>query len=131
MAQPGRAPTAGPTLEITITYNPRTSEWHCHPPNPANGAIVDNGGQVTFNCSQPGGCRVYTSPVLAFLNETNGYEQVSQTNKTFTVAPGVNDSDIVYCVCGPTSTCTPTGPKATGGYSIQVGTPPEPGEKKK
>ena len=131
MAQPGRAPSAGPSLQITITYNPSNGEWDCHPPDSANGANVDNGGQVTFNCSQSGGCRVYTSPAVAFVNETNGYEQLSQGNNPFTVAPGVNNSDIVYCVCGPTSTCTPTSPMATGGYSIQVGTPPEPGGKKK
>ena len=128
MAQPGKAPTAGPTLQIAITYKPSTDEWIANPPRPPE-AAVDNQGQVTFHCSQQGGCRVYTSPADAFVNETNGYEQLNQGNNTFTLAAGVDDAFIDYCVCGPTQSCTPTSPKATGGYAIQSGNPPE-GERK-
>lgn len=129
MAQPGRAPAAGPTLQISITYNSTTGVWRANPPNPPE-AAVDNQGQVTFHCSQQGGCRVYTSPTAAFVNETNGYEQLSQGNNTFTLDAGVDNSVVAYCVCGPTESCSPTSPKATGGYSIQSGNPPERGGKK-
>jgi len=79
MAQPGKAPTAGRTLQIAITYKPSTSEWKANPPEPP-AAAVDNQGQVTFHCSQSGGCRVYTSPADAFVNEANGCLQLSHGN---------------------------------------------------
>lgn len=130
MVQPGRAPTARPSLHIAIT-NPSTNVWSAEPPDGPAGATVDNQGQVTFHCAPQGGCRVYTSPTGAFVNEANGYEQLVHGNNTYTLAPGVDDSDISYCVCGPSETCSPIGPKLTGGYSIQVGNPTEPGGKKK
>ena len=121
MAEPRRAPTGGPTLQIAITYS--NGNWDCVPPQPPQ-AAVGNGDQVTFHCSPKDGCRVYTDPPDAFVNEANGYEQLSQGNNTFTCAPGVNDKYISYCACDPNSSCTPSRTKATGGYSIQVGNPP-------
>ncbi|MGB8523119.1 MAG: hypothetical protein WCD43_09145 [Candidatus Acidiferrales bacterium] len=130
MAQPGKAPTAGPSLQVAITYNPSKDEWKADPPNGPAGATVNNQGQVTFHGVPSGGCRVYTSPAGTFVNETNGYEQLSQGNNVYTLASGVDDSNISYCVCGPTETCTAASPRATGGYSIKVGNPGEGDERK-
>jgi hypothetical protein len=130
MAQPERARIAGgPSLEITITYNPSTGEWKADPPDPSKGASVENKGQVTFHAPQ-GSCLVYTSPADAFVNEpANGCEPLQQgDNNIFTLAPGVNDTEVLYCVCGPSETCTPDKTKDTGGYSIKVGDPPEGGK---
>jgi hypothetical protein len=124
MAEPRRAPNAAATLQVSITYNPSTDVWTANPPNPP-AAAIDNGGQVTFHCSPQGGCRVYTSPDDAFVNETNGYEQLVHGNNTYTFADGVDDTEVTYCVCGPTDSCTATSPRDTGGYSIKVGNPPE------
>jgi len=134
MAQPERARAAGgPSLQITITYNPSTDEWKANPPNPNNGAVVDNTGQVAFHCAPQGGCSVCTSPTNAFENEpANGCIPLQQGNNgPFTLAQGVNDSDVLYCVCGPSETCDPNKSIETGGYSIQVGDPPEGGSKGK
>jgi hypothetical protein len=131
MAQPGRVRVAASTLKVTLTYNPAKDEWKANPPNPSNGAKVDNQGQVTFHCVQSGGCRVYTSPGDAFVNETNGYEQLGQGDNTYTLTSGVDDSAISYCICGPAESCMPTSPRETGGYSIQAGNPTEGGRKKK
>jgi hypothetical protein len=124
MAQPGKAPNTAATLQVAITYNPSTEVWTANPPNPPS-AAVDNQGQVTFHCAPQGGCRVYTSPTDAFVNEANGFEQLAQGNNTYVLASGVDDSSVSYCVCGPSDSCTATSPRDTGGYSIKVGNPPE------
>ena len=120
MAEAQRARTAAAPLQITITYS--NGNWKCNPPNPKAGAHIHNGGQVNFHCSQQGGCRVYTDPPDAFANEVNGYEQLNQGDNTYTCA--VPDVYINYCVSDPKWSCTPSKTKETGGYSIQVGTPP-------
>ena len=121
MPEPGKAPATAATLRITITYS--SGNWDSRPPDPSNGAKVDNNGTVTFHCSQQGGCRVYTSPANAFVNEVNGYEQLNQGDNTYTLA--VDDVNVEYCVCGPSDSCSPTQRLTlTGGYSIQVGNPP-------
>jgi len=130
MAQPGKAPTAGPSLQVAITYNPSNGQWKAEPPDGPAGATVNNQGQVTFHGVPSGGCRVYTSPAGTFVNETNGYVELSQGNNAYTLASGVDDSSISYCVCGPSATCNPTSPRETGGYSIKVGSPPEGGKRK-
>ena len=131
MAEPRRAPVAASSLKVTITYNAAKDEWKANPPDPNGGAKVDNQGQVTFHCVQSGGCRVYTSPSDAFVDEANGYEQLVQGDNTYTLTSGVDDSDIDYCVSGPADSCTPTSPRETGGYSIQAGNPTEGGGEKK
>lgn len=131
MAEPGKARVAGPSLNVTLTYNPAKDEWKANPADPAGGAKVDNQGLVKFHCVQSGGCRVYTDPGDAFVNETNGYEQLVQGDNTYQLTSGVDDSDISYCVCDPAESCTPTSPRETGGYSIQAGNPGMPGGKKK
>ena len=130
MAQPGKAPTAGPSLQVAITYNPSKDEWKADPPNGPAGATVNNQGQITFHGVPSGGCRVYTSPTDAFVNETNGYEQLNPGNNAYTLTDSVDDTDVLYCVCGPNEKCSPTNPRLTGGYSIQVGNPPEGGKRK-
>lgn len=130
MAQPGKAPTTGSALQITITHNPTNDQWDANPGTPAAGAAVNNQGQVTFHDVPQVGCRIYTSPADAFESEpADGCEQLPHGNTTLTLASGVDDSEVLYCVCGPNEACTPTSPKETGGYSIQVGTPPEGGKK--
>ncbi len=123
MAQPRAAPTPrAQTLQITITYT--NGQWKANPPNPPQ-AQVDNGGQVTFNCS--GACWVYTDPTDAFTTETNGYLKLNQGNNS-AVTPKYSNRVIKYCITDPNALpCTPTGPAADSGYSIDVGTPPEPG----
>jgi hypothetical protein len=130
MAEPGKAPTAGASLQVAITYNSSNGKWNAVPPDGPSGAAVNNRGQVTFHGVPSGGCRVYTSPAGTFVNETKGYEQLSQGNNTYTLAPGVDDTKVSYCVCDPSATCDPTRPIETGGYSIQVGNPGEGGKKK-
>ncbi len=121
MAQPGRAPeTEAARLNININAQ--------YVPNVSHGT-VDNGGQVHFNCAAKGGARVYTSPVSSFTGETNGYLTLSHgDNGPYT--PSGSDFNITYCVCAPDTTCNPVGPKEDGGYTIQVGNPPEGGKKK-
>lgn len=122
MAEPGRAPRVGaPRLNININsqYNSNTSNGN-----------VDNGGDVYFNVAPAGGARIYTSPADAFNGETNGYLSLSNGNNGPFV-PSSDDFIITYCCCAPGSTCNPQGIRAGGGYTIEVGNPPRPGEHEK
>ncbi len=122
MAEPGKARVAdSPKLNININANYDSN---------TNNGNVDNGGEVHFNCAPTGGALVYTDPAGAFDGETNGYLTLAHgDNGPFT--PNGDDFVITYCCCAPGSSCTPEGPRAGGGYTIQVGNPPETeGEKK-
>lgn len=117
---------SGPSLQIAITY--ANGKWDSNPPRPPN-AKVNNHGQVTFHCAPANGCRVYTEPANAFVGEVGGYLQLVQGNNSFALASGTDDSNIDYCVCDPNSSCKPTKLPDTGPYTIQVGNPPEEGDK--
>jgi hypothetical protein len=125
MAQTGRA-MIGPSLQIAITF--ANGKWDTNPPRPPQ-AAVDNGGQVTFHCAPANGCRVYTNPPDAFVGEVAGFLQLVHGNNNFTVTGGADDTDMNYCVCDPNSSCNPTKLPDTGPYTIQVGNPPEEGNK--
>ncbi|HLX00299.1 MAG TPA: hypothetical protein VKR82_16790 [Candidatus Acidoferrales bacterium] len=122
MAEPGKARvTDSPRLNVNINAN--------YDPNVSHGD-VDNGGEVYFNCAATGGALIYTSPTSAFDGETNGYlTLVHGNNGPFT--PNGDDFNIDYCCCAVGSNCSPQGVKEGGGYSIQVGNPPEGGKEKK
>jgi hypothetical protein len=116
MAEPGKARVGNsPRLNINIDSNYKS--------NTSNGA-VDNGGSVYFNCAPTAGARVYTSPAGAFNGETNGYLTLANGNNG-PYTPSVDNSVITYCCCAPTTSCTALGPMDDGGYTIQVGDPPE------
>lgn len=123
MAEPGKARVGdSPRLNININNNYDSNVSHGN---------VDNGGEVFFNCAPNGGARIYTSPADAFSGESNGYITLSNGNNG-PYTPSADNFNISYCCCAAGSSCDPTqGAKLGGGYSIQVGNPPEGGHGKK
>jgi hypothetical protein len=120
MAEPRKAPIAGAhqlNINIDANYNSNVSR-----------GAVDNGGEVKFNCAPTGGALIYTDPADSFDGETNGYLTLPHGDSTYT--PSEDNFTITYCCCAPGSSCPPESPKAGGGYSITVGSPPEGGKRK-
>lgn len=126
MAQPARAPQpqAG---DLRITVN---DDFTCEPQS----GEVNNGGNVYFECAPEDGAWIVTSSVNSpsFDGETGNY-LVLENGTNGPYIPNGDDFTISYCACAPDSNplCDPTTPKDTGGNTIQVGDPPEPGSGKK
>lgn len=123
--RPGHSP-AGPALHITVTH-PSPNEWDAEPPDPQAGAVVQNEGQVIFQGVPQTGCRVYTEPPDAFVDEVHGYEQVTQSNHSFKLASAANNKIITYYICNPGEDCRQN-PAKTGPYTIQTGSQTEGGQ---
>lgn len=111
--------TAGPTLKINITH-PSEHDWNAVPGSPEAGAVVQNEGQVIFHGVPESGCRVYTHPADAFVNEVSGYEDVSPKHNSFKLTSAANNRIITYYVCSPGVDCR-VNPSHTGPYAIQSG----------
>jgi len=119
MPQPAPAPRTG-SKTITITY--ANGVYTAQPPS----EHIDNSGELNFNASQA--CRVCTSPTGVF-GDSNGYIDLSQGNNG-PYTPQQQNVSVSYCITDPNTTCSPTSPRATGGYTITVGsTSSQPGKR--
>jgi len=110
-------------LDININANYQSNVSHGN---------VDNGGEVYFNCAASGNTFVITQALPdgsnAFQGETNNYVTLQQGNNG-PYHPSKNNITIHWCACGSmTNPCNPDPLKMVGGYTIQVGNPPEGGE---
>ncbi|HLW81929.1 MAG TPA: hypothetical protein VKS20_07810 [Candidatus Acidoferrales bacterium] len=119
MAQPGAAP-ATTAVPITANWNAKDG-WSISPPNstvPLDGTakLVAGDKNCTF-CFSP------TDTVF-------GASQDVDKGTPFDVSVGPNSFTVDVCATDKGQTCPPGSPKATGGYSIQVGSGMPGGGKK-
>lgn len=114
MAQPGQAPSSPREVTTTITVRQQGNNWVSDNPN----VSIRQSDNIRFNCATQGGCRIYFSPSDAFDGQSSPLD-LNQGNNGPYDPKGVET--INYCVCGPSDTCTPVSPEATGGYVIEVG----------
>jgi hypothetical protein len=119
MAEAGRAQAA--SLRITVN-----AQYGCVPQH----GEVNNSGDVYFDVAPANGCLIHTSPAQAFDGENaDGYISLSNgPNGPF--VPADQNVVITYCACAIGGTCDPFQSKLTGGNTIKVGNPPEPGHQK-